>query len=196
LWKNGSRFLESGVMDHYDSNGFRSNVGIILTSQDGELLLGGRSGQSGWQFPQGGIQVDETPIEAMYRELQEEIGLTEKDVEVMGQTNDWLHYLLPERLIRRNREPVCIGQKQVWFMLRLTAAESELRLDTTDMPEFDRWRWVDYWHPVKEVIHFKRQVYVSALVELAPLLFADDIPPQPRWWPKKWSASPEGPADE
>jgi putative (di)nucleoside polyphosphate hydrolase len=196
LWKNGSRFLESGVMDHYDSNGFRSNVGIILTSQDGELLLGGRSGQSGWQFPQGGIQVDETPIEAMYRELQEEIGLTEKDVEVMGQTNDWLHYRLPERLIRRNREPVCIGQKQIWFMLRLTSAESELRLDTTDMPEFDRWRWVDYWHPVKEVIHFKRQVYVSALVELAPLLFADDIPPQPRWWPKKWSASLERPADE
>ena len=183
-------------MDHYDSNGFRSNVGIILTRQDGELLLAGRSGQSGWQFPQGGMQVDETPEEAMFRELKEEIGLSQKDVEVMGQTRDWLHYRLPDRLIRRNSEPVCIGQKQVWFMLRLVSSENELRLDTTDMPEFDRWRWVDYWHPVKEVIYFKRQVYVSALVELAPLLFADDIPPQPHWWPKKWSVSPERPADE
>ncbi len=183
-------------MDRYDSNGFRSNVGIILTRQDGDLLLAGRNGQSGWQFPQGGVQIDETPVDAMFRELNEELGLSAKDVEVMGQTSDWLHYRLPERLIRRNTEPVCIGQKQVWFMLRLTAAESELRLDTTDTPEFDRWRWVDYWHPVKEVIYFKRQVYVSALVELAPLLFADDIPPQPRWWPKKWSARPEWPADE
>jgi putative (di)nucleoside polyphosphate hydrolase len=195
LWKNGSRFLESGAMDHYDSNGFRSNVGIILTSQEGSLLLGGRKGQAGWQFPQGGIQVDETPEEAMFRELNEEIGLSVKDVEVLGQTRDWLHYRLPERLIRKNREPVCIGQKQVWFMLRLIAPENNLRLDTTDMPEFDRWRWVDYWHPVKEVIYFKRQVYVSALKELAPLLFAENIPPQPSWWPEKWSASPEQPAD-
>jgi putative (di)nucleoside polyphosphate hydrolase len=195
LWKNGSRFLESGVMDHYDSNGFRSNVGIILTSQEGSLLLGGRTGQAGWQFPQGGIQVDETPEEAMFRELEEEIGLGVEDVKVLGQTRDWLHYRLPERLVRKNKEPVCIGQKQVWFMLRLTASENNLRLDTTDMPEFDRWRWVDYWHPVKEVIYFKRQVYVSALKELAPLLFAENIPPQPSWWPEKWSASPEQSAD-
>ncbi|MCP4001640.1 MAG: RNA pyrophosphohydrolase [Gammaproteobacteria bacterium] len=182
-------------MDHFDSNGFRSNVGIILTSQEGSLLLGGRKGQSGWQFPQGGIQVDETPEEAMFRELNEEIGLDVEDVEVLGQTRDWLHYRLPERLIRKDREPVCIGQKQIWFMLRLTASENNLRMDTTDTPEFDRWRWVDYWYPVKEVIHFKRQVYVSALSELAPLLFTENIPPRPNWWPEKWSASPEHPAD-
>ena len=181
-------------MDHYDSNGFRSNVGIILTRPGGDLLLGGRSGQDGWQFPQGGIQVDETPEEAMYRELNEEIGLCKDDVEVLGKTQDWLHYRLPDRLIRHNREPVCVGQKQIWFMLRLIAAENHVRLDTTDMPEFDRWRWVDYWHPVKEVIYFKKQVYVSALAELAPLLFSDEIPPQPSWWPKKWFADLEQPS--
>jgi len=182
-------------MDHYDSDGFRSNVGIILTRQDGGLLLGGRTGQSGWQFPQGGIQVDETPEQAMYRELHEEIGLNPIDVEVLGQTRGWLHYRLPDRYIRHNCEPICIGQKQVWFMLRLLSPEDHLRLDTTDLPEFDRWRWVDYWRPVKEVIYFKRQVYVSALVELAPVLFADDIPPQPHWWPKQWSARLEKPAN-
>jgi putative (di)nucleoside polyphosphate hydrolase len=179
------------VTDHYDSNGFRSNVGIILTRQDGSLLLGGRMGQAGWQFPQGGMQIDETPEQAMYRELTEEIGLVAADVELLGQTQEWLHYRLPEKFIRRNREPVCIGQKQVWFMLRLQSSEDRLQLDTSDLPEFDRWRWVDYWQPVKEVIHFKRQVYVSALAELAPLLFADDIPPQPRWWPEEWSRQPE-----
>lgn len=179
------------MTDHYDSNGFRSNVGIILTRQDGSLLLGGRLGQAGWQFPQGGIQADEAPLDAMYRELAEEIGLIPEDVEVLGQTQEWLHYRLPEKFIRRNREPVCIGQKQVWFMLRLLSSDDRLQLDTSDLPEFDRWRWVDYWQPVKEVIYFKRRVYVSALAELAPLLFANEVPPRPRWWPKEWSREPE-----
>jgi putative (di)nucleoside polyphosphate hydrolase len=182
-------------MDHFDSDGYRSNVGIILTSQDGELLLGGRTGQLGWQFPQGGVQVDELPAEAMYRELHEEIGLHPHDVELLGQTSDWLHYNLPEKFIRRNRQPLCIGQKQIWFMLRLVTSDNHLRLDTTDLPEFDRWRWVDYWHPVKEVVYFKRHVYVNALIELAPLLFAEDVPPQPKWWPKKWSKMPGNPVD-
>jgi putative (di)nucleoside polyphosphate hydrolase len=181
-------------MDHYDAKGFRSNVGIILTREDGCLLLGGRIGQAGWQFPQGGIQVDETPLNAMYRELEEETGLFSADVELLGQTQDWLHYCLPERYIRQDQKPVCIGQKQRWFLLRLTASEQALVADKTDTPEFDRWRWVDYWRPVKEVIYFKRQVYVSALVELAPLLFSESIPPQPRWWPEEWLEKPHQPA--
>ena len=183
-------------MDHYDSEGYRSNVGIILAYEDGRLLLGGRAGQAGWQFPQGGVQVDETPEIAMYRELHEEIGLHPDDVEVLGQTSQWLHYQLPDKFIRHDRKPVCIGQKQVWFMLRLTSDEGRLNLESSDLPEFDRWRWVDYWHPVKEVVYFKRQVYVHALAELAPLIFAGDVPRQPRWWPKKWSAAPHRTAVE
>jgi putative (di)nucleoside polyphosphate hydrolase len=178
------------VTDHYDSEGYRSNVGIILTQDDGMLLLGGRAGQTGWQFPQGGMLVEETPEQAMYRELHEEIGLQPQDVEVLGQTSQWLHYRLPDRFIRRNRTPVCIGQKQVWFMLRLVSGENRLDLESSDLPEFDRWRWVEYWRPVKEVIYFKRPVYVHALAELAPLLFEEEVPPQPRWWPKQWSVEP------
>ncbi|MDP6436027.1 MAG: RNA pyrophosphohydrolase [Gammaproteobacteria bacterium] len=178
-------------MDHYDSNGFRSNVGIILTRDDATLLLGGRAGRTGWQFPQGGIQIDETPLEAMYRELAEEIGLDRGDVEVLGETSGWLHYRLPERYIRHDSKPLCIGQKQRWFLLRLLSPDRKLRLDSTDLPEFDRWRWVDYWRPVKEVIYFKRQVYVTALAELAPLLFPENVPPQPRWWPEAWLTEPE-----
>lgn len=179
-------------MDHFDPRGFRSNVGIILARDDGSLLLAGRKRQSGWQFPQGGMQVGESPLQAMYRELAEEIGLAPADVQVLGHTADWLAYRLPDRYVRRNSNPVCIGQRQRWFMLRMLSSESQLRFDTTDDPEFDRWRWVDYWRPVKEVIYFKRQVYATALQELAPLAFAaGEPPPQPRWWPAEWTTEPE-----
>ena len=178
-------------MDHIDTDGYRANVGMIVANVNGLVLLGGRFNQSGWQFPQGGIRVHETTEQAMYRELAEEIGLSRDDVELMGETRDWLRYQLPNRYIRKHTDPVCIGQKQRWFMLRLIATDRILRLDTMDKPEFDRWRWVEYWRPVKEVIYFKRQVYVRALLELGPLLFPNGIPEQPRWWPKEWLSAPD-----
>ena len=118
----------------------------------------------------------------MYRELEEEIGLRPGDVEVLGRTDDWLRYRLPARYVRRNARPLCIGQKQLWFLLRLVGEEQRVRLDSSSLPEFDRWRWVDYWSPVKEVIYFKRNVYAQALDELAPVLFPDGAPPRPDWW--------------
>ena len=156
-----------------DSDGYRPNVGIILSNSEGKLFWARRIGQDAWQFPQGGIRTNETPEEAMHRELTEEIGLCPKHVEVIGSTRGWLRYRLPRRLIRRGTKPVCIGQKQVWFMLRLKADESKVRLDLTDHPEFDHWIWVDYWKPIEDVVHFKRQVYSRALRELAPLLGHD-----------------------
>jgi putative (di)nucleoside polyphosphate hydrolase len=63
---------------------------------------------------------------------------------------------------------VCIGQKQVWFLLQFTGEESDLRLDLTEKPEFDHWRWVDFWYPLEHVVIFKRGVYASALRHLAP----------------------------
>jgi len=173
-------------MDDIDRDGFRANVGIVLSNHAGEVFLGGRTRQSGWQFPQGGVCIDETVEEAMYRELHEEVGLQPQDIEVLGSTQGWIRYELPEKFIRRDTHPVCIGQKQRWFLLRLVGADSRVCLDTTGMPEFNRWRWVDYWRPVKEVIYFKRKVYVQALHELGPVLFPDSVPPQPRWWPKEW----------
>ncbi len=178
-------------MDHIDTDGYRANVGIIIVNDAGHLLLGGRMGNSGWQFPQGGIGKDESPEEALYRELAEEVGLSADDVDMLGGTSDWVKYKLPSKFIRRNSKPLCIGQKQLWYLLRLTASEDRLCLDSTDQPEFDRWRWVEYWRPVKEVVYFKRRVYVHALNELAPLVFPDGTPPQPRWWPREWVAAPE-----
>jgi len=173
--------------DYIDSQGFRANVGIILISDEGRLFLGGRAGARGWQFPQGGILRGERAETALYRELEEEIGLERGDVEELGRTRSWLRYRLPPQFRRRNSTPLCIGQKQRWFLLRLTAPESRLRFDATEHPaEFDRWRWADYWDPVREVIYFKRRVYACALHELGSTVYPKGLPPRPRWWPKRW----------
>jgi putative (di)nucleoside polyphosphate hydrolase len=174
--------------DWIDAEGFRANVGIILANSDNRLLLGGRVGAKGWQFPQGGMIEGEEPVEAMFRELHEEVGLAKDDVEVLSVTNGWLRYKLPDKYVRRNSKPVCIGQKQRWFMLRLTSNDDAVRFDCCDKPEFDRIRWVDFWRPVNEVIYFKRRVYARALHELGPSVHPDGLPPQPRWWPKRWRA--------
>ena len=153
-----------------DSEGFRANVGIILTNDQGQVFWARRIGMDAWQFPQGGIKKDESPKMAMYRELKEEIGLEPEHVELINSTDDWLRYWLPKRYIRQNREPLCIGQKQIWYLLKLTVDETYLDLSYTSEPEFDSWKWVDFWRPVEEVISFKRQVYQQALKQLQPFI--------------------------
>ena len=170
------------MTDWIDRDGFRANVGIVLMDEAGKLFLGRRTGGKGWQFPQGGMLRGESLEESLFRELHEEVGLAPADVEVLGSTARWLRYRLPARYVRRGQHPLCIGQKQRWFLLRLASGESGIRLDSTEEPEFDRWRWVDYWQPVKEVIYFKRPVYVKALHELAPLARPDGLPSYPSWW--------------
>ena len=152
-----------------DPDGYRPNVGIILLKDDGRVFWARRVGRDGWQFPQGGMRSDETPIEAMYRELEEETGLHPHHVQVLGATPGWLRYKLPQRFVRTHERPVCIGQKQVWFLLRLVGEESAFRLDAHEHPEFDLWRWVDFWYPAQHVVNFKRRVYEQALRHLAPL---------------------------
>ena len=174
--------------DWIDAKGFRANVGIILANDDNKLMLGGRVGAKGWQFPQGGVLEDEEPEQAMFRELREEVGLLPDDVEVLGVTRDWLRYRLPDKFIRRNSKPLCIGQKQRWFMLRLLSDADRVRFDCGDKPEFDRIRWVPFWRPVNEVIYFKRRVYARELHALGPYVHPAGLPKQPRWWPRRWRA--------
>ncbi len=156
-----------------DSQGYRANVGIILCNREGRVLWARRLGQDSWQFPQGGIKRNESPEEALYRELREEVGLGPEHVEIIASTRGWLRYRLPKRFIRFNSKPVCIGQKQRWFILRLLAQDEVVRLDLSEKPEFDEWRWVDYWQPLKEIVFFKRQVYKKALQELERALFPE-----------------------
>lgn len=153
-----------------DTEGYRANVGIILVNVDGSLFWAKRIGEDAWQFPQGGIQESESAEQAVFRELREEVGVTKESVEVLGCTQDWLRYNIPEHLIRRRQTPCCIGQKQRWFLLRFTGKESDVCLDSSDKPEFDQWCWVDQLEPPRAVISFKRSVYAEALKELLPLI--------------------------
>lgn len=159
-----------------DTKGYRPNVGIILCNDQGRLFWAKRTGMNSWQFPQGGIKPDEDPEQAMYRELWEETGLLSEHVQLIGRTRYWLHYRLPERFIRKDSLPLCIGQKQIWFILRLLTHESNVRFDCMDKPEFDHWRWVEYWEPLKDVVYFKRNVYRKAMMELGAMLIPDSVP--------------------
>jgi len=143
----------------------------VLCNQSDQVFWAQRTGQTGWQFPQGGIQQQEDPEQAMFRELYEEVGLEKNHVEMIGRTREWLYYELPSQYHRdHTRKPQFKGQKQLWFLLRLTGCDEDVRLDCGPKPEFEDWRWVDYWQPLEQVIEFKRDVYKQALGELEPLL--------------------------
>jgi putative (di)nucleoside polyphosphate hydrolase len=168
--------------DLIDRDGFRANVGIVLMNDAARLFIARRAGGRGWQFPQGGMRRGEGAEEALFRELREEVGLRPRDVKLVAQTRRWLRYRLPARYVRADAAVRCIGQKQRWFLLQLTGEESAIHFDSTDTPEFDRWKWVDYWQPVREVIYFKRSVYTRALQELGAAAFPEGPPAVPRWW--------------
>ena len=159
-----------------DKEGYRPNVGIILANCRNEVFWGKRVHQHAWQFPQGGIKHGETPLEAMFRELEEEIGLQRAHVRILGRTREWLRYEVPEKWLRRSREGAGAayrGQKQIWYLLRMAGRDCDVKLRASGHPEFDAWRWHDYWVPVETVIDFKREVYRQALIELHRYLQAD-----------------------
>jgi putative (di)nucleoside polyphosphate hydrolase len=153
-----------------DREGFRPNVGIVLLNSRNQVFWGKRLRTHSWQFPQGGIKHGETPEQAMYRELHEEVGLKPDHVRILARTRDWLRYQVPDRYIRRDARGHYKGQKQIWFLLMLIARDCDLDLRATDHPEFDAWRWNDYWVPLDLVIEFKRDVYQMALTELSRYL--------------------------
>jgi putative (di)nucleoside polyphosphate hydrolase len=177
LWHAAGKSLECIVID---PDGYRPNVGIVLMRQDGQIFWARRISRDGWQFPQGGMNTDETPEEAMYRELAEEVGLGQDDVRVLAATRGWLRYRLPRRCIRQHERPTCVGQKQVWFLLELLCAEARIRFDATDSPEFSEFRWVDFWYPLDAVVNFKRDVYARALATFRPIAEGFSGRPLPR----------------
>lgn len=180
--QSGHYVLMTIMTDCIDSQGFRANVGIVLIRSDQRVFVGGRPNGKGWQFPQGGIAAGEVPEQALFRELKEEVGLEPHEVDVLASTKGWLHYRLPKQYQRRNDNVVCIGQKQRWFLLKYEGSDERFRFDLTGQPEFDRFEWVEYWSPVRDVVFFKRGVYARALDELAQRAFEDNAPPLPEWW--------------
>lgn len=160
-----------------DQAGYRFNVGIILINDEHRVFLARRIGHDAWQFPQGGVNAGEEDKEALFRELKEEIGLDPEDVTILGSTRHWLKYRLPKQYWRPDAKPMVIGQKQRWFLLKIKCSSQKIRLDLSESPEFDSWRWVDYWEPVNHVIYFKQQVYKQALKELESLVHSNKQEP-------------------
>jgi putative (di)nucleoside polyphosphate hydrolase len=157
-----------------DRNGFRKGVAMIVVNNCNRVLWAKRIHQEAWQFPQGGLMENESPEEAVYRELHEEVGLQPKDISVIANTKNWLYYRLPVQMIRHHSQPICIGQKQKWYLLRLLSEDKEISFDTTDKPEFEDYRWVYYWLPLKKIVPFKRRVYREALREFSSVLFKNN----------------------
>ena len=102
-----------------DKDGFRANVAMVISDGLGKLFWAKRLGQQAWQFPQGGIKRGESPEQAMYRELHEEVGLRHEHVRIIARTRDWLRYEVPDHYIRREARGHYKGQKQIWFLLQL-----------------------------------------------------------------------------
>jgi putative (di)nucleoside polyphosphate hydrolase len=157
-----------------DRDGYRPNVGIILVNSRNEVFWGKRIREHSWQFPQGGIKRGESPEQAMFRELHEEVGLRPEHVRVIGRTREWLRYDVPQHWVRREWRGHYRGQKQIWFLLKLVGRDTDIDLRASGHPEFDAWRWNEFWIPLEAVIEFKREVYRLALEDLSRMLPPND----------------------
>ena len=115
----------------------------------------------------------------MFRELEEETGLLPEHVKILGRTRDWLRYEVPDHFIKREIRGHYRGQKQIWFLLRMVGRDCDVNLRASTHPEFDAWRWHDYWVPLDTVIEFKRGVYQMALQELSRFLHRQDSQKKP-----------------
>lgn len=144
-----------------------------MLNANNEVWWGKRVREHSWQFPQGGIKYGESPEQAMFRELEEETGLLPQHVKVIGRTRDWLRYEVPDHFIKREIRGHYRGQKQIWFLLRMVGRDCDVNLRASSHPEFDAWRWHDYWVPLDTVIEFKRGVYQLALQELSRFIRQD-----------------------
>ena len=134
---------------------YRQAVLAVFIQKDGKILLGKRSDNGFWQFPQGGIDFGESPKEALYREMEEEIGCSLFDI--VKQTNSSITYNFPKELSL----PICKkykGQSQKWFLMRYLGEDNQINIKTKK-PEFLDWKWVDLKEITNLVVDFKLHVY-------------------------------------
>ena len=146
----------------------RLGVGIALLNHENKVFVGKRidNPANSWQMPQGGVDHDEDYLFAAYRELREETGI--KNVELIKELDGFTTYKLPTNLLGIIWKGKYKGQKQKWFLLRLKCREEDVDVLHSGHPEFDGWRWVSYWYPVRQVVSFKRDVYRRVMKEFAP----------------------------
>jgi len=147
---------------------YRKNVGLIVLDQNNQLLICRRKGKKTWQFPQGGIDANESPIKAAYRELYEEVGIKKNQVKIIQKSKYWYRYDLPEKYKPWPKSLKNFkGQTQKWYMLKANV-ELEINLLNEVPQEFVEYKWSAYWHALASVVPFKQDVYRNVLSEFLP----------------------------
>ena len=136
----------------------RQGVGIIVLNNDNKVFVGKRKDNpiDKWQMPQGGIDVNETPLNAMRRELKEETSI--KKIVILKEIESWLEYELPPNLLGKIWKGKYRGQKQKWFLMRYLGRDDDINIKT-DKPEFLDWKWIDLDQITDVVVGFKLHVY-------------------------------------
>ncbi len=148
---------------------YRPCVGIVLIGRDGRIFVGERRDTPGaWQMPQGGIDRGETPVEAAFRELEEEVGT--RHAALLGETRGWLTYDFPPELHRSRIGRRYRGQRQRWVALRFEGEDHEIDPVHRPHPEFRRWRWATPPEILEAIVPFKAAIYRSVLEAFAPHL--------------------------
>ena len=156
-------------MNLLEQKEYRPNVAVIIVNLSGKVLWCQRKQHDGWQFPQGGIDKGETPVEAALRETKEEVGLDEHDIEIVYESQQWFRYKVPkEKRTGYFTKKIFFGQKQKWFLARLLSDENKIDLNAYRPIEFDKWVWANYWHPINAVVSFKKETYRQALLSILP----------------------------
>ena len=143
--------------------GYRLNVAMIVLNKENKSLFCKRRNTDNWQFPQGGVDEDETIESAMFRELNEEVGLNEENVEIKAVTTNLIYYDIPKNIRSRVLGRKFKGQAQKEFLLKLISGEIDLNKE--NIPEFYKYTWVPFWYPLNQVVDFKKEAYRNALIE-------------------------------
>lgn len=148
---------------------YRRGVGIVLFNPQGLVWVGRRNdvAQEAWQFPQGGIDKGEEPLEAALREMEEEIGTN--NAEILAQSSDWIAYDLPPDLVDKAWGGKYRGQKQMWYACRFLGTDSDIVIET-EHPEFIEWRWMALAEVPSKIVEFKRDLYDRVVAEFLPII--------------------------
>lgn len=164
---NNNTSSDSNRNPEYSKLPFRPGIGIMILNAQNQVFVGKRIDSRGWQMPQGGIDLGETPSSAALREMKEEIGSGKG--EIIAETKKWYSYNLPDALIPKLWNGQYCGQKQKWFLVKYTGTDSEINL-LTDIPEFEEWKWVDIADLTRIVVPFKRKLYSRVIAEFTEII--------------------------
>ncbi len=154
-------------LKHYEALGYRAGVGMVVTNNQGKIFIAERQDiQNAWQLPQGGIDENETPLEAAYRELFEETGICKKSLVYLQQSSDVYSYDFTDNIAKSKFSNRYVGQAQVWFLFKFLGHDSSINLHQNH-PEFRQWRWALSTEVIDLIAEIKKEVYKQVFYDFS-----------------------------